>query len=425
MILKNLLFPAFAAVVLGLSACSGNAPVSTSQYMTVHHIGDSIFALQYDDYDFDACRQYFDSQFSGESFGACSEVRKGGFVGRNMDYYVNRNALAIIKVEGKSTDNAVLRHASIGVVGCFKEFTYDRAINDTMSIGFYNILPGRTVDGINDCGVYIGVNVVPFREDLAATGSYDVPDDEGRYNALYLTRFVLDNAESVDHALALIGQHKWYFPHDYPHHGDVQPFHWMIADSEKNCVLEFENGAPVVLSACGDEINAPSVSTIMTNFSNNLWKDGILDREGIGYERWDILHDNYACDQEPSVDSMFNLMQQVWFSNAYTNSCTLEDHSDFWFSELADSSISITKLYKKGDEYIKDPADRPSIDDFINTWNDATQWFSDDTELWFTVHTSIYNLHDRQLSITPHEGRMTRDSQRPIRYQFSLDSSWK
>lgn len=431
---------AIVAIVVGTTACgtrsvNGSVASSKNDALPIYHVGDSLFALQYYDYDFNKCREYFDSRYSEPNYGACSQVRMGNFVGRNLDYNINRNACAVIKVEAKPE---IGRHASIGVVGCFKYFTYDMAKTGILPDSLYHCLPGRTVDGINDCGVYVGVNVVPRRLDSSNAGYFyegDTPDTTNAYNALYLTRLVLDSANSVDHAIELIKSHTWYFPKNYPTK-DVehpyQPFHWMIADNNTNCILEMENHGFTILKATGNNLRLPSDTTIMTNFSNSLWRTRELDNLGIGYERWDILHDNYLH----MVDNEFGLffmMRNVWFSNAYTLPCDTLNYQRFWFSELASETCYVDSLYKHGEQIVKDSTKMDLITKGREEWFNETNWFTDSTKLWFTVHTSIYRLQDMRFYIVPHEGYKCNPYQPSfddnfMRYHFSIHTKfplWK
>lgn len=402
---------AIVAIVVGTTACGtrsvkGSAASSKNDTLPIYHIGDSLFALQYYDYNFDSCRAYFDAKYSEPSYGGCSQVRKGDYVGRNLDYSINRNACAIIKMERKlNKEGDTIRYASIGVVGCFSPFTYDVAKDKRLvPNSLYHCLPGRTVDGINEKGVYVGVNVVPIRLDISNDGYFsdEACDTDHAYNALYLTRFILDSAKSVDHAIELIRSHTWYFPKKYPDTAhEYQPFHWMIADKNTNCIFEMENGHFVKIFA--DKLNSASCGTIMTNFSNNLWKDRKIDSLGIGYERWDSLHANY--DNVKDGQDMFNLMKSVWFSNSYVLPCTLSDHDKFWFTELSDSLHHADRLYHKGDSIfnLQDSAIIKSITYYRDLFKQSGNWYTDTTHIWFTVHTSLYHLDNLSLCVVPHE----------------------
>jgi hypothetical protein len=211
-------------------------------------IADYLYGVEYDDYDFDACKQYFDNQYIPAGAG-CSEVRRGNFIGRNLDWYINRNASAVIKMN-HSEDH----YASIGVVGCFPQFSDDIAKSGKYD-EVYKYLPFKTEDGINECGLYVGVNVMPTGETSFDTSSWKPrtyglsaahtnPSAEMTCAVNYLPRILLDRAGSVQEAMEIIDSINWTDPEDYPHKGETQSFHWLIGDPQRSVVLEFIDNKP-------------------------------------------------------------------------------------------------------------------------------------------------------------------------------------
>lgn len=384
-----------------LAACSNDSP-EPERHRANTQLAGNLFGIEYDDYDFDAGVAYYNRHMPHEK-AACSEVRKGNFVGRNLDYYINRNASAIIKMNAGEK-----RFASIGVVGCSSEFTSDLAASGEFD-SIYMYLPCRTTDGINENGVYIGVNIMPTGETSLDSTTW-VTDEWGHsayftntasdtaYCVMYLNRFVLDNARSVDHALELIESVSWYDPVDYPSKDHTQAFHWMLADEERNCILEFLDNKLVVTDA--KDLKKPSSGTVMTNFTNAVHDEGLMQISGIGYERYDILTKYYDSIPE-TFSGMEDLMKKVWYSHFYN----IEPGSDdFWLSEFASAAMPSWLLYKNSAIWDV-PAYSDAIKAAIGKWNDSSLWYVEDTPLWFTVHTSIYDLKARKLHMLPHEGR--------------------
>lgn len=428
----------YLAVVLfastaGFTACKNNAinlssiDSKSDTSIPILHLADSLFGVQYEDYNFEECRSYFDSVYSVEEPGACSEMRVGNFVGRNLDYSINNNACAIIEINRKTINGKITRYASIGVVGCLKNFTYEYADSGQLRSDLYNLLPGRTMDGINENGVYIGMNVVPIRTDVPNDGYFSEKgkcEIDDAYNALYLTRFVLDNAVNVDNAVELVKTHTWYFPRNYPDaEHKYQPFHWMIADATKNCVMEMQGDSIVTIET--KDLLTPSCSTVMTNFSNLLWSQQKYDRLGIGYERFEKLSKLYK-DLDKTRFTYIDIlqsMQKVWFSNSYT----IPIHSnEFWMTEL--SSDLITSKYLHNNNKIANcPFFETMLTQYTDNWKDEDLWFKSNSNLWFTVHTSVYDIKNRILYIMPHEGSKKKptDSSNDIFYKFQLDTSKK
>lgn len=364
-------------------------------------IADYLYGVEYDDYDFEACVQYFNGQYIPSDAG-CSEVRKGNFVGRNLDWYINRNASALIKVN--HTDD---HYASIGVVGCFPQFSNDLAKSGKYD-DVYKYLPFKTEDGVNECGLYVGINVMPTGETSFDVSSWETgryghgahgtnPSSSKTYSVNYLPRVLLDKASSVEEAKKLIASINWTEPVNYPHDGETQSFHWLICDAGHSVVLEFMDNVPVYTET--DIVDEPSYATIMTNFTNALMKAGVMQTTGAGYERWDILHDYYDCFDE-SFDGMENLMKLVWYSHTYT----IQTGSRYmWLTEFSSPGLPAEKLYKNT-EIINIKEFREAYQDLQKQWKDRSNWYNDATSLWFTTHTSIYDLSSRTLHLLIHEG---------------------
>lgn len=307
-------------------------------------IADYLYGVEYDDYDFEACVQYFNEQYIPSDAG-CSEVRRGNFVGRNLDWYINNNASAIIKMN--HTDN---HYASIGVVGCFPQFNNDLAKTGKYD-DVYKYLPFKTEDGVNECGLYVGMNVMPTGETSFDMSSWETgkfghgahgtnPSSPRTFSVNYLVRVLLDKAGSVEEAKEIIDSINWTEPVNYPHPGETQSFHWLICDADHSMVLEFMDNVPVFTET--DIVNEPSYATIMTNFTNALMKEGVMQITGMGYERWDILHDYYKYFDE-SFDGMESLMKLVWYSFTYT----IQAGSRYmWLTEFSNPDFPAEKLYK-------------------------------------------------------------------------------
>lgn len=400
---KKLLLAAFVAV---FCACS-NDTESDEEVSKVRHntkIDDYLYGVEYDDYDFDACKAYFDKQYIPAN-AACSEVRRGNFVGRNLDWYINKNASAIIKVN-KTKEH----YASIGIVGCFPQFS-----NDIAKSGEYNevykYLPFKTEDGINEHGLYVGVNVMPTGETSFDTASWKPhqfglgaahtnPSAKETYATNYLPRILLDRAKNIEEAKAIIDSIDWVEPEDYPHEGETQSFHWMICDKNSSVVLEFmDNKAHYTETT---DLKEPGFATIMTNFTNSLMEKGIMQINGVGYERFDVIKKNYTDYKKypDSFEGMQKLMAEVWFSKAYTQPI---DSKDLWLTEFAYDDLPASSLYKNFD-VLEIPELKEELQGIIEGFKNEVGWFTDECEYWFTTHTSVYNIEDRKLHVLVHEG---------------------
>lgn len=411
--ISNILFP---GLFLCFAAVSCQKDDMDSQNAANRQIADYLYAVEYDDYDFQANLAFFNEQLMPD-YPGCSEVRKGRFVGRNLDWYINNDASVIIKIN--HTDD---HYASIGMTGCFPDLSNALAKSGEF-LDAYRYLPFKTVDGINEKGLYIGINVAPTGETSFDPSTWEPhsyghgaahtnPSSDMHCCVNYLVRIVLDRAGSVEEAMDVIAGIDWTEPADFPQEGVSQAFHWLICDSEKSVVLEFMDNEAVYTIA--PDNSEPSLGNIMTNFTNCLMEKGLIQKCGCGLERWDILNDNYASTPV-TFEGMQELMKKVWYTNAYT----IDPSShDFWFTEWCDGGFSSIDMYRNyalcdNAEFVE------GFRDFLKIFDDPDNWHSDDTPLWYTTHTSIYDLESKSFRVLVHEGR---DGQQDY-YEVSLENS--
>lgn len=413
---------AAAALPLSIGACGSDSKDDDDKAYNTK-IADYLYAVEYDDFDFDKAVKAIDEKYMPKA--ACSEVRKGDFIGRNLDWYINKEASSIIKVNAKKD----VRFASLGMGGSNPAFTNELAASQKYSDA-YLALPATTTDGINEKGLYIGVNVMPTGETSmdkstwkdgawGMSAAYTNPGADKTYCVTLLTRVVLDKADSVDSAKEIIKGINWYDPMNFPSKDHTQAFHWLISDSNKSVVLEFIDNQPVFTET--KEVSAPSYATIMTNFTNHLMdqKEGagqIIQDHGAGYERWDILKRAYPAAEE-SFDGIEQMMKSVWYSNTYTKAAK---DPDFFLSEYASAERPASTLYNHPEVW-DDEAFLETVKKAHANYDDKSQWHTDSTSLWYTTHTSMYQLSTRTLKVLVHEGM---DQQKEF-YTVSFDDHFE
>lgn len=338
----------------------------------------------------------------------CSQVRKGEFVGRNLDWYVNREVTVLVHVRAGEG-----RYASLGVASCSPDFTVDNIsqgeIDDKLQF-----LPLCVVDGVNEKGVYVGVNNVPTGETSFDSTLWNYPmsglgavltnpQSEKTYADFYVVRYVLDRAASVREAIELLREINWFEPEKVPHSGKTQSLHWLIADERETAVVEFiDNQLHYIIS---DVPNEASFATLMTNFNNVLRKEGMMQYHACGYERFDILHANYAHLAHTRA-AMQELMKKVWYSQVYTQSV---DSPSFFFSEYYGASSPINRDYTSLDLYQshsirQDSFFRQIVEEAGRNFVDTSLWHCENSPLWYTNHTVVYDLCKKDLTILLHEG---------------------
>ncbi|MDO5443519.1 MAG: hypothetical protein Q4G10_07595, partial [Bacteroidia bacterium] len=182
--------------------------------------------------------------------------------------------------------------------------------------------------------------------------------------------------------------------------------------ASQSVILEFIDNKAVYTVAPG--INEPSLGNIMTNFTNCLYAEGLIQKHACGIERWDILKENYASAPE-TFEGIQELMSKVWYSNAYT----IDPSSrDFWFTDFSSDELPAAGLYKNyalcdSLEFCE------TMRGFQKKFADPAFWHTDDSPLWYTTHTSVYDMDSKTLHVLVHEGRDGQDGF----YEAYLDNS--
>lgn len=390
-----------------------DGPKSDNRCNTI--ISEWLYGVEYDDFDFELITDYINQQYSPAPAAACSEVRKGQFVGRNLDWYITNEATAIIKINSKDVQNAPslahiadARYASIGSVGVTGSFMRDIAQSGQPN-DVYAIMPVFQADGINEKGLYVGLNVAPTGEtsldpshwrplEWGVGAAYTNPGSPYTHCVALINRILLDHAASVDEAIEIIKAINWYEPINFPLEGMTQAFHWMIADGTKNCVLEFLDNQPNFLVT--EQVSEPSFSTIMTNFSNSVYQAGLIQNFACGYERYDEALAVY--DKTPATaDGMKQIMQTLWYSEGYTRE---QGADNFRYSDVIPDDISYLELTLHPEWKTENLDMIGAITDEQIRFKSRIGWHTDDCDLWYTTHTAVYDLSNRSYQIILHEG---------------------
>lgn len=349
--------------VFGLTACDNKSQNEVfMKNLKLSKVADYFYEVYYDDYDYQFAES-FNRKYNNPNLGACSSVRNGNFHGRNYDWYYDENVEFIVHTSAKNG-----RHASVGVATMVPGTSVDFVDSGLYTDG-YKILPFRVVDGINDAGVAININVVPFGDMPLTTGTN--PDGDDMY-FVSVIRYVLDYADSVDSAIELLKTKNIYAMNNGDKHEEG---HFMISDPEKTVVVEFINNELVVVE------NA----NIMTNFYLAVDKTP----HSAGIERFNILRENY--NNASTNDGMISLLKSVWYTNAYNKNTT-----PFWYSEYVGD---FSPAYK--DVTISSP-----LQDFVPVIETAVSMFEQHErtgKTWYTTHTSVYDLENKTLTLIPHE----------------------
>lgn len=458
---------AFIAIATGFTACQQQKNVSLqikNDGVSFDSVAPFFYKAVFKDYNFNAGRAMVNDLHMGKKAtffpGGCTEIRQDNQVGRNLDWNVNYEAAAVLWMQGTDTvqNDTVAkllqkkqRHSSVGMVGANPRFTYpyhpeDIKLSDTLA----TILPLSMTDGINERRVYIGVNVAPAGETSlnpenwnpgvwgngAAYTQKDTLGCDSTKNAMcvtYLTRIVLNYADSVGDAIKIIESLNWFEPYEWNYNEDktdsvkvCQAFHWLICDKDSSVVVEFMDNKMQV-------IKEPSLyARVMTNFSNTLFTTNVskhIQHGGCGYERFDSIRS--YIDLHKNNFNMTELMHKFHYSKFFHEYYHEAERDSFrhysFMSEFENDTLSAAKLY-------------PNLTDterFINVLKTSCSGWPDllpldiirknkPKDYWYTTHTSIYNLTNTSFKVLIHEGydekEKNSDGSKKIIYrEFALD----
>ena len=403
--IKNGIMAAVAATA-GVASLGGVTSCSKPMYSTVKHIAPYLHEITYDDYRYDEDEE---TTKGAEAFG-CSSVRNGDFYGRNFDYIFNDTPEFVVRVKAKKN-----RHASIGIA------THFGLREKKLLKGEYKkqleLVPNLTLDGINDAGVICSHNVVSMEAKTAGVTPETNPNAAKKIHQLFVPRYILDNAGSVDEAIKLLQDPGLNIQGNL--NGD-HFLHVMIADKDKTAIVEFfaqpgHNHFDVVVDyKTGNQ-------QIMTNYYCNNHPT-FTNKEKNGDERYEILKAGYETSN--SFAGMEALMKQVMFSRAYRYSHNRVpmrvdwtdpqdekikykgDLNSEWYSEFVDYS----KIYEE------DPETGKPLFDWNSYLVELTLFKQDywnarlldvrnpaEPNFWQTTHNSTYDMKEKHLRVVVQE----------------------
>ena len=384
---------------------------------------DYLFEATYDDYEdgFEIAKEYCDKY--RPQIGACSSVQNGNIRGRNYDWTYDEEPEFVIHVPA-----AEGRHASVGVAAAtaissadvedtelqneFNELLEYFQAEERVSLdtekekNVYQMLPYVTLDGVNDAGLTVNINVVNFGEKGEFEMKTETMDDD--LCPLMIPRLLLDQAGSIDECIDIIEQYDVYSM------GTVEEAHFMISgpqsaddDTFNTIVIEFipdENKhyqLNVIDYNKGDFVDDKAV---MTNFHLTGYdgtKESLTDHP-MGYERYQILMEDY--DQGSTKLGMQLLMQKVYYTRNYD---LYKDN--FWYSEYTSGDLTIADADGLESNLMGDTSKAGPFKDAIDNATEIFNSGARDASRWHTVHCSIYDSENRTLSVLPQEAGFAYD----------------
>lgn len=300
--------------------------------------------------------------------GACSVIRVGDYIGRNYDWFYDNSQSFIVRSPARPGV-----YKSVGVAQAPAAVT-DAGLEAGQYYGQKNYIPYRTLDGINEHGLFVEINVAPILDKGKTTGT----NPEGKDTCIpMLPRIILDTCRSVDEAIALIESRNCFATYSDTL---AEEYHLFIADGTKTRIVEFiENEVKVVE-------NKYRSFWGMTNF--HLYDNETLGLEphANGVQRYRVMEQ--AATGDTDADKALNAMKDVKYTNWY------EGDERPWYDELAG-------VYS--DELGGDIHWNASAEDYAAVYEIAYNRYlnrSRETgETWHTVHTSVYSMADKAFTV--------------------------
>ena len=325
---------------------------------------------------------------NGTNSGACSAVRKGNFIGRNYDWYYSEAVSFVIKKEAQ-----VGKYKSIGIAGGF-DVLDKQAVESREYEEIYDMLPYMLVDGINEKGLVVTLNVVPVGEPdmVPTTGTH--PTLEGdNISMLQLPSYLLDNFATATEAKNwIVNSAKIYGMYN---ENIQEEMHVLIADKDNTFIVEFVDNEAVVHSDKHAMTNFYLTDVTFDSSGNPI--RSTVTPHGQGLERYEIINANYNnIDSSTSMREMMNML-------TYTKSYDTDPIADWWMTEFVSDYASQELPYP-------DLTVTNSPQDFVDCGlvaaieNIFAHRTRDGHSTWQTVHSSVYDISKRQFTLIVQEG---------------------
>lgn len=365
-------------------------------------IDDYLYTIHYNNsqLDYKYAIDYFENNYYNILLGGCSALRKGNYFGRNYDWYYSNSVSFVVKKEANSD-----RFSSIGMAGGLQALTKDIVESNTWN-DMYKILPFFLLDGINEHGVTVSMNVVPVNQKGKTTGTH--PELQGDLICtLMLPSYILDKFKTAREAVDwILNEGKIYAPYN---ENVQQEMHFLIADKENTFVIEFVNNEAILIED----------KNYITNFyldGVEFNQDGKIDYStvtdyGQGLERYDIITDFYNTLN--TQNDVLNLMRSLNYTHAYNT----ENLQNWWKTEF------VAPYQDKGEPFpnltVTTPVTEFQTSGLIELIEQNFETRTRDNQnTWQTVHTSVYDIDKKQFLLLTQEQSI--DKIKTFQLMFSI-----
>lgn len=335
-------------------------------------LDDYLYQITYTNLDYQKAYDYFRN--NGSALGACSSFRAGNYFGRNYDWLYDN-----------SVEFVVVTKNTIGIAGNISELTKS-FVESGLPSPLYDIVPFYLLDGINKNGLVVSMNVVP----TDYGNNISIPEIRKRtiIANMMIPRYLLDHfSNAIDAVNYLKNYTSIYNVNKLKNLG--YELHFIIADRNNTFVVELINNklnilrqkvitnfhvSNVIFNKNG-KVYTPSTQTELNNaiITNNITPNGC------GLERYNLIKDLKSFSKRDIKQLLYDLR----YSNTYRNLN--------WFTEFVGNGLTVNSSVK---DYVKKIA--PILDDLEYKSRD-------DSKLWQTVHSSLYDFNNLSLELNVQE----------------------
>lgn len=358
-------------------------------YSAIRRVADYLYECWYDRIDYGMAFDYFKKDLVDFPIGGCSAVRKDNLVGRNFDWFYNKEAEFVVHTPAIGN-----RYASYGVACGADIFEEDAKAYKADKA--YAILPFLLLDGVNSEGVFAEINVVPADE--GSNVAYPAQESQVDLNAIMLVRYILDNFGSATDAVNFIKNHATvYFPKKLlnMHY----KLHAMVCDGTDTFVLEFVDGETVIIEPDLPAITNFEINGVIFEQDNTVYTPETQDEDhdairtngihkyGSGLERWNIIAEKYSDLDEQSIEDLME--NDLKYTSAYPTSSSPAD--PLWYTEFVGGDLTCAS----------DPEDYTDI--LSKAGEEYTNRSRETATTWQTCHSAIYDISTKIIKLVPQE----------------------
>lgn len=338
----------------------------------IEKVCDYLYHAVWSEFNRDAAAKYADSIRTMS--GACSVVRDGKLVGRNFDWGFDSSPSFVVQAPAVGG-----RRASVSMCRAPKNLDVSDPNDPLLAV-----VPFLALDGVNDAGVFCEVNVVPLSNRTSGWSG-------NRLCAVFAVREALDRFTDAASAAAMIASDCWI-----PNIG--YDLHFMVCDPKETWIVEDGVATKVTGKAVMTNFRV-NAGEFLTDGSPDIEKVAAFDPLGTGLERYGLLLNGDTSD----LAHLDSLMLDARFTAAYDRDAQPRRYTEFAGCYLESLGREVTLA--DGLAFLAEYADIAAT-----SWESGTKEShrgetgpDGSPKWWQSVHSSIYDLEARTLSVAIQE----------------------